>query len=402
MYMQAEQKRKGAGSHGSHASLLQNYYGVGTHARKTSSRQRVRKNQPKPVQKIAAPKPQPVAKPVTKPVAKPVEEEEDHDENIAMLSNDFILMLDCSPQPDEVFCHESRELGLACMWLNKMISWRCNTLYDLRMRNAYMSHLIVCLNRRQLTGIFREPPPQELVWVDFEERSSNLHPPPLVVNPMALACTAWMQGTLSNSCPLPCCSKSLGSASRPPCHCGGPNVSGSCCSNHRHLGGSIIPNPLMETSTDDKEIQEILSVKRVYSSCGSQRSLRQTRSQSSPGRLTPSKAKANSFIKSEEPKDSPKGDPSSLSQEQAEAVRENMLKLLLIIKKELSGDQGVEWNQYLETELRRYRDFAEEHKDEDDDWVACKDQKSERFYLLLNMQKDLVRMLIEEGVKIPN
>ncbi|XP_020814368.1 uncharacterized protein LOC110188823 [Drosophila serrata] len=398
MYMESDEKKKAGGSQ----SLLQTYNDREAHTRKAASRQRVKKSQQKKHE-----------------VAKPIDQEEEYDDYMALLSNDFILMLDCSPQPDEVFCQESRELGLASIWLNKMITWRCNTLYDLRMRNAYMSHLIVCLNRRQMTGIFRDLPPQELTWVNFEEENKSHHSSP--INHMAMACSTWMDKSQPSSCTEPCCSKTLGSGAHPPCHCGGPNRAGSCCSNHRHLGGGSFHGSQIETSTDDKEIKMIMPVRKdgnrpfgCRSACNSLRNLCSSgsRSQSLPGRLLIRNPTESTPTKSDNPKDKnsakksedqPKeASPKKNNRINPNVVRDEMLKLLLTVKKELSGDPDVERNEFLEKELTRYREFAENHKDNDTDWVSAKNEKSLRIYLLLNMQRDLVRMLNEDGVEIPH
>lgn len=239
----AAEKKKG----GSQTSLLQTYYEGGHH-----SQSKFRKNVAEHDQKVKKTEAEPEQKapPIQRRSRPSITHMEEHDENSTLLCNDFVVMMDCSPQPDEVFCVGSPELGLACMWLDKLITLRCNTLSDLRMRNVYMSHLVVCLYRRQLTGIFREKPPEELVLVNFgEERTPDKG---LSMDPLTLACTTLMQKSFGNKCHEPCCSKSLGTSPRPSCHCGGPNREASCCSHHhRHPGGTSTPETGNESTTDD-------------------------------------------------------------------------------------------------------------------------------------------------------
>lgn len=40
------------------------------------------------------------------------------------------------------------------------------------------------------------------------------------------------------------------------------------------------------------------------------------------------------------------------------AAQQDMIRLIKSIKRELSGGAGLEWNEHLETELRRYREFS--------------------------------------------
>ncbi|XP_030386242.1 uncharacterized protein LOC115633038 [Scaptodrosophila lebanonensis] len=89
-----------------------------------------------------------------------------------LLTNDFLLMLELSPLPEEAFARNTLEYRQAWLWLNKLSTLSCNTLYERRMRNMYMSHLSVCLNQKRLYGIFLQVPPIELEWVDFTETTA--------------------------------------------------------------------------------------------------------------------------------------------------------------------------------------------------------------------------------------
>ncbi|XP_034655351.1 uncharacterized protein LOC117893059 [Drosophila subobscura] len=96
-----------------------------------------------------------------------------YDAKMNLLFNDFFVMLDSSPLPEEVFSPNSQEHKSAWQWLNKLTNMKCNTVDDGRIRNAYMSALSVCLNQKRLHGVFAQVPPEELEWMDFADTSNH-------------------------------------------------------------------------------------------------------------------------------------------------------------------------------------------------------------------------------------
>ncbi|XP_016991105.2 uncharacterized protein LOC108053051 [Drosophila rhopaloa] len=308
--------------------------------------------------------------------------------NSSLLSNDFVLMLDCSPTIEETFCEESDEFRIAWLWLNKLTTMHCNNLSDLRMRNAYMSHFIVCLNQRRLTGIFQEPPPAELIWVNFSENQAHQ--------------------SMGMAKPLDCCndrnqSHRAAPASASSCTCTEYRTSefwDSYSNSGRPSGGTATSSPkspiikrrqLLRSvlTTSDEEIHQIYRNNKANfhlnrsSTCAQ---LSTSRSQSSPAKFAPRKKVPNAFRGSD-------------SRKFPEDARHRMVILMELIRKELRGEPDLEQKDILEAELKRYREFFEQHMQDNSDFESHLggDSNSERTRLLLNMQTDLIRML-KEGV----
>ncbi|KAI8039303.1 hypothetical protein M5D96_008026 [Drosophila gunungcola] len=316
---------------------------------------------------------------------------DEHDQtymtNSSLLSNDFVVMLDCSPTIEETFCEESPEFNIAWLWLNKLTTMHCNNLNDLRLRNAYMCHFIVCLNQRRLTGIFRERPPAELIWVNFSEHQAAQHS-------MNVDCSH-DQSQAYRTAPSTTSS----------CVCTGHRTSecfDSYSNSARPSGGttatSLPRSPVIQRRqllrsvpiTSDEEMHQIYRNNKAnfhsnHSSTCAQ--LSTSRSQSSPAKFQSTRKVPNAFR-------------SSNSQKSPQDARQRMVVLMELIKKELRGEPDLENKDILEAELRRYRDFFEQHMQDNSDFEAHKggDSNSERTRLLLNMQTDLIRML-KEGRK---
>ncbi|XP_016965560.1 uncharacterized protein LOC108034872 [Drosophila biarmipes] len=316
---------------------------------------------------------------------------DEHDQNSSLLSNDFVLMLDCAPSPEEVFCEQSADFRTAWLWFNKLTTMHCNTLYDLRMRNAYMSHFIVCLNQKRLTGVFEEAPPEELVWVNFLENQAA----PQSVNHSLVTTAAAMQ----RSCELTQSSQAA-PASTSSCGCSGHRTSEYWGSfSGRHSGGTTETSPkspilkrrrLLRSvpTTSDEEMHQIFRNNRANFSLNRSSTcthLTRSRSLSSPASFQPRKKIPNAFRNSD-------------SHRSPEEARKLMVKLMELIRKELRGEPDLESKDILEAELKRYRQFFEQHLQDNSDFESHleKNSNSERVHLLLNMQTDLIRMLKED------
>lgn len=314
---------------------------------------------------------------------------DENDQNSSLLSNDFVLMLDCSPSPQDVFCENTPEFRTSWLWLNKLTTMHCHTLYDLRMRNAYMSHFSVCLNQRRLTGVFEEPPPAELAWVDFTEKPEDQQCPNLT--------------EMQRSCDLNQSSLAAVPSSALSCDCSGKRSTSeywdtfSNCA--RPSGGTSVPSilkPQVQRSrrllrpvhtTSDDEVRQLYKNQKAnfrlnHSSSPSATQSSTSRSQSSPPKFSPrSNQKPNAFQNSD-------------SQKSPEDVRKRMIDLMELIRMELRGEPILDNKDILEEELKRYRNFFDLHLQDGSDFDPH--SNSVRVRVLLNMQKDLIRMLKED------
>ncbi|XP_017070863.1 uncharacterized protein LOC108107727 [Drosophila eugracilis] len=305
----------------------------------------------------------------------------DHDQNSSLLSNDFVLMLDCSPTLEEVFCERSPEYRIAWLWFNKLTTMSCNTLYDLRLRNAYMSHFIVCLNQRRLTGIFENPPPSELIWVNFSENQPK-------ANEMT-------QRPCDTNQSLPAAPVSPSS-----CSCSGrrsTEYSDFLGNSHRPSGGTITSTPKSPLSkrrqllrsvpmTSDEELQQLFQNKKADFNLNRPTShvhLATCRSQSSPAKFLGSKKRPNAFRS---------------AGKSPEEAKKRMVKLLELIRKDLRGEPDLENKDVLEGELKSYRKFFKKNLQDNSDFEPhpAGSPNSERVHMLLNMQTDLIRLMKED------
>ncbi|XP_068142546.1 uncharacterized protein [Drosophila tropicalis] len=287
----------------------------------------------------------------------------DYDNAMAILSSDFGLMLELSPQLEDVFATDSPEYKQSWLWLNKLSTMECNTLYDRRMRNAYMSYLSVCLNQKRLYGIFLElPPEEELIWVDFTDHTMNQPP-----SKSAASC-----------CP------EAGMVNREM-----PTTSGHDCNMSRYLGGASKDRQLDDPS--DQELQCLdglskLNSCRRYSNASTPNASVQ-RSKSSPPKLAQSQRSSRKRL----------ADAFMGSMDRPKDVKKDMTYLLKRIKAELCGEETHDRDEYLEYELQRYKEFYIRHKHDDPDFELNMggDSLKQRLHLLLNMQNDLIQILSE-------
>ncbi|XP_032575585.1 uncharacterized protein LOC116801269 [Drosophila sechellia] len=311
---------------------------------------------------------------------------DENDQNSSLLSNDFVLMLDCSPSPQDVFCENTPEFRTSWLWLNKLTTMHCHTLYELRMRNAYMSHFSVCLNQRRLTGVFEQPPPAELAWVDFSEK------------PEAQQCPNLTE--MQRSCDLNQSSLAAVTSSSSSCHCSGKRSTSEYWDTFSNCGrpsggtSESILKPQLQTrrwllpsvpTTSDNDVRQLYKNQKAnFRSNQSSTSATQSytsRSQSSPSKFSLRSHKPNAFQNSD-------------SQKSPEDVRNRMIDLMELIRMELRGEPILDKKDILEEELKRYRNFFELHLQ--DGLNFDPHSNSARVHVLLNMQKDLIRMLKED------
>lgn len=295
------------------------------------------------------------------------------EEDKSLLSNDFVVMIDCLPELEEAFCQSSEEYDLAWMWLNKLTTFECSTIYELRMRNAFMSHFSVCLNQKRLTGIFLQQPPEELEWVNFEDNA----PQELALGQATCcamqAATTMMQRSYNDAAArdAPCCSRgqmspSQGSFRNPREEAYYPPNCSRYSAGHSFPGSRGFGDP--GSSTSEEELTRQASGYTMMEPPATYRS-----------RSSPPKSPARNQLAS-----------NSFSKDDAS-------HLLHLIRGELRGEHDSKQNDFLEQQLRRYRDFyaLHKHKDPDFDAPVVGDLSTERINLLLNMQKDLIKLLFE-------
>ncbi|KAM8710353.1 hypothetical protein ACLKA7_017045 [Drosophila subpalustris] len=302
----------------------------------------------------------------------------DYDFSQRLLNEDFQLMLALSPSPDEAFCPKSGDFTRATLWHNKLRDWQCDTIYELRMRQSYMSYFSVCLNQKQLLGIFQQDPPEQLSWVDFQE----------MIDPNASHCMTMGQGNESAWLAMvsmmqhqgSCCNQSRQQSSK-------TNF------NARTAGGSI-KRKHPTTHNLAYRSKPKLVPKHFYL----------TQSSSSPQSCESKCSKRTSSISSLGSVDKPMSSTQSPRQSRHrhpidDQARKDMDYLLATIKSELRGDQLPEPDAYLELELKRYREFYARHRYNSPDFKAITsgavDGSKERIHMLLNMQNDLIKLLTE-------
>lgn len=305
------------------------------------------------------------------------------EEDKSLLSNDFVVMIDCLPELGQAFCASSDEYELAWLWLNKLTTFECSTIYELRMRNAFMSHFSVCLNQKRLTGVFRQHPPEVLEWVDFQDDCSQ--EPVARAGRQATCCamqaaTNMMQASYDEAPRArgaPGCSRSQSSHAAAPrspshCSCGSQNSPEKANYRGRYSAGHSSATSLgfgdPGSSTSEEEFSRNASGYTQLDSPSTYRS-----------RSSPLKSSSRSK-------------PASQSFSKQDASH-----LLHLIRGELRGEHNSKHNDFLEQQLRRYRDFyaLNKHKDPDFDAPVAADPNTERINLLLNLQKDLIKLLFE-------
>ncbi|XP_064539487.1 uncharacterized protein LOC135429167 [Drosophila montana] len=286
-----------------------------------------------------------------------------------LLNTDFRLILAVTPKPEEIFCPKSSDYQLAMHWYRKLSTWKCETLNELRLRQVYMSHLSVCFNQKRLRGIFMQIPPNELIMVDFMEKSESL---PCCTSTSMMNTSAWQaMATMMQQQQQPeraagsCCkaneshgmSRSAGGSNKRRCTLRPPAHKITCKSRPK-----LVPRYFAEA-------------KDLYSSSTSSvSSSRENKSQHGSGTF-------GYNMRHRRPID--------------EQARKDMNYLLETIKSELRGQENQNTDEYLELELRRYRDFYARHRHTDPEFkvnVAAGPEK-ERIFMLLNMQNDLVKLL---------
>ncbi|TDG53245.1 hypothetical protein AWZ03_000060 [Drosophila navojoa] len=279
-----------------------------------------------------------------------------------IIKNDFSLILSVTPKPEDAFCTKSSEYQLASHWYKKILGMNSFTLDELRLRQAYMSRLSVCLHKKRLTGVFTEVPGLKLGWVDFTEKADNY-----ICCSGAMANSAAWQNVSSMMQQQQQLVRSGGNC------CGQGTKSGQCCS--RSLGGTNSRKPPQKPA---HKVTCKLKPKLVPRHMGKS----QDSEKSQPG-VADDQASCSGH-RQHWPID--------------EEARTDMKYLLEAIKNELHGQGKNKPDDYLELELTRYREFYARHRQIEADRkanAAAKDPQKERIFMLLNMQKDLVKLLSE-------
>ncbi|XP_034484285.1 uncharacterized protein LOC117789275 [Drosophila innubila] len=287
-----------------------------------------------------------------------------------LLDEDFKLMMAMSPSPDEAFCPKSGDYTRATLWHNKLKDWECDTIYELRMRQNYMSYFSVCLNQQQLRGVFQQDPPERLIWVDFQE----------MIDP-----NAGCMSMGNESAWLTMISSML-------------QHEGSCCSQSTKAGQSRTTG-----GSAKRKYPQGTTLKLAYKSKPKlvPKNLSSSQSSSSPMSCDSKYCRTSSgssLSPLEEPKNSAQSRQSRHRRPIDDQARKEMDYLLATIKSELRGEQLPEPDEYLELELKRYREFYARHRGNDPDFksiTAAVDSSKERIHMLLNMQTDLIKLLTE-------
>lgn len=324
-----------------------------------------------------------------------------------LLDEAFELMVDVSPEPTEVFSTNSVDHKLAGLWLEKLTTMcACETQYERRLRNHYMSYFAVCLNKRELRGIFKEVPPEEITWVDFRDTIDSP------------SCSQDSRGMNRNDSTWQMANSFMQLTQQPSASgcCGGAGASGSggaspssggggggCC---KRSGGGVENSPWalhqVSSRSSRKSLQRTthnLSYKSrpklVPKNCtyGGQSSM-------SAGERSSSTLCAGSYDETmaqrqQRPMPQPVRNCRHAKHLDLD-TRKDMTYLLDTIKSELRGDREKFSDDYLELEIRRYRDFYGRHRRNDPDFekvLKAVNTPRERVYLLLNMQNDLVKLL---------
>lgn len=351
------------------------------------------------------------------------EPEENKKGEAFLLDEDFKLMAAVSPPPTEVFCAKSVEHKLAEMWYEKLTSWRPESIYDRRLRNHYMSYYCVCLNQRELRGLFKEVPPEELTWVNFRE---SIDAASCCKNKQAAGAagggggndSSWQQGSpAGGGCGLGAGGGCCGGGGAGGGGVGGVGgaAGGGCCS--RRTGGvaNMAWTQEVVSSSSRRKIPQRTTHNLSY----------KTRPKLVPRHMD------NGVLATSGDADAMEHSSSTLcSLEQKEIMmqkqqlqaaspaaarplpqpvrnsrpichidmeaRRDMTYLLETIKCELRGDRQEDADDYLELEIRRYRDFYMRHRRNDPDFNRVMNEVNtprERVYMLLNMQNDLVKLL---------
>lgn len=321
-----------------------------------------------------------------------------------LLDEAFELMVCVSPKPSEVFSTNSVDHKLAEMWLEKLTTMcSCETQYEKRLRNHYMSYFAVCLNKRELRGIFKEFPPDEITWVDFRDTIDS----PSCSQDSRRNDSNWMDNSCMEIPQQP--SASGGCAGAGASGSGGGGVagpgscSGSCC---KRSGGGVENSPWALHQVSSRSSRKSLQ-RTTHNLSYKSRPKLVPKNLTYAGQSSMSAAERSSSTlcassyddamaqRQQRPMPQPVRNCRQAKHLDLE-TRKDMIYLLDTIKGELRGDREKCTDDYLELEIRRYRDFYILHRRNDPDFdkvVKAVNTPRERVYLLLNMQNDLVKLL---------
>ncbi|ALC42959.1 CG32295, partial [Drosophila busckii] len=302
------------------------------------------------------------------------------EESIEVLNSDFNLMHLLTPLPEEIFCVQSMDYRLAKHWLNKLNNMECYSIADRQTRNAHMSYLSVCLNQKTLLGPFRQMPPcEQLAWFDF--RSVDMSAADACS--MSLANTSTLQAL---ACMLQQQEQQEQQSTSRPCNTNSSRRLTFAGSNARFAGGGIGANIKQKYRTTHKLISK-------------------SRPKLVPRHLPRALASScseTSLLAAPNPKTEEKSNRRlSCDDNSNKKNRTKLIYVLDAIKCELRGERQPNTDEYLELELKRYREFCARRrpktntKQMENGVAKGSDPTKERICILLSLQNDLVKLLSE-------
>ncbi|XP_067643000.1 uncharacterized protein [Eurosta solidaginis] len=301
----------------------------------------------------------------------------------SMLTEDFLLFLDLCRDPNKVFKPNSDESCLAQKWLDKLCRYECDDVKERRLRNIYMSYLCCCLIEGVLKGPFAtQPRSGRLVMVDFNAKKRDpLTCPSLFREKSYKECETPKVMRNEDFCDPPmssCCSSNAGSFSG--VGSSGPvgGASGISTRDVMRCGPEVRFSPDIQCEPDN-------GMKRTSGHVFTDYMLREIISPSAYNTFSQHlDASCASSCQEYDPHLPVK-----------ESMRQDVATLLEAISAELRGIVDSGCNDYLESELLRYKNFIMNFSS-----IACvldklKTQPTLRSFLLINLQNDLIKLITD-------
>ncbi|XP_054732701.1 uncharacterized protein LOC129240748 [Anastrepha obliqua] len=323
------------------------------------------------------------------------------EENINyQLAENFIFFHDILKQPEEVFDCRSHEYELASAWLNKLSTGIFETTEELRQRNIYMSHLVACLNYGKLTGPFLSPPKQNPFHdtADFQTKVKArriCQRPTPGMSTSEKACAAGVRPTPCE-CEYLCCDNDESRRDQKK-DCNGSSFDRICGYMKQYVN---VPACL------EASLQPILKVRQ------GQYQTRETGNNKTKVPSAPSYANGDRYERSARASGvsyrdcgnvvmksgKKEGDNTRQNMEFAEQQTYGRIRALLdVIFSELSGESTPGTNDFLESELARYKNFIMNYSVMGANMLQWKSQPALRSFLLMQLQNDLVKLLNESS-----
>ncbi|XP_017489610.1 PREDICTED: uncharacterized protein LOC108377829 [Rhagoletis zephyria] len=312
----------------------------------------------------------------------------------SQLTEDFLLFLDLCPHPNKVFQPNSEESCLAIKWLDKLCRYECADLGEQRMRNIYMSYLCCCLIEGALKGPFASQPRggrlQSVQSVDFNatKKQPLSCPSPMRVKPYK-ECDDGKSSPGNDNCDQQlgsCCFSNDGG--------GGGSFNGARVSigSSRvgvRFGGGSTTRELMRCGPEvhfspDIQCDSDMGMKPTTGNIFNKYVL---------GEITAPSA-FNSFASNYDAScDScQEYDPYWQAKQ---TIRQDAATLLEAIRAELRGEVGSNCNDYLESELVRYKNFIMNFSSIAFVLDTLKSLPALRTFLLINLQNDLIKLITD-------